>query len=157
MILTRRRPVFSHWANYGCLTLNIADMTGQTDAAQETYLTLVKQAFPVTDGKAEWIRQGRTGIDATTAVPNWDTNATRYWPNMYFRSAAADVITGRKLMFEPTLWVRPGAGSFTCNPNAGPNYFGRNSAGVITVVDASNTWRRDIRLNLDRLCWEDVT
>lgn len=133
-------------------------MTGQSDAAQNSYLALVNQAYPPIPGIASWVRHTRYGIDATTSVPNWDTDATRYWPNMYFRSTASDVLTGRKLMFEPILWTRQnGSQSFMCNPNAGPSYFGRNTAGAITIADGSNTWRNDIRLNLDRLCWEDVT
>ena len=157
MILARKLISTSHWQNYGCFTPNIAFLNGQSDSVQEDYLELVKSAFPNLPGAVPWVRGTRYGIEVTAAYPNWNVDLTRYWPNMYFRPAIADFMTGRYVMFEPLLWVRQNAGTpVMCTPNAGPNYFGRDAAGVQVVDDASNTWRLDIRKNLDRLMTGDV-
>lgn len=158
MFVIRRRRVSDHWTNYGCLNFNISTMTGLTDSEQQQYLSVAKSAFPTTPGVIHWIRESRDGILATSGIPSWDTDAARYWPNMYFRPTASDVTSTRKIMFDPVLWIRPdGVQPIMCNPNAAPNPFGRNSSGVQVVADVDNTWRRDIRLNLDRLCWDSVS
>ena len=150
LIKSERAP---HWRSYGMFNLNIATMTNDTDANQGAYLTVCKSCFP--QGVFSWIRHIRYGLSTTAGTPNWDTNATRYWANMYARPDSADVMTGRKIILDPILWVRQGAGANMVNPCAMPTPFGRDSAGA-PIPDAQNTWRRDIRLNMDRLAWSDV-
>src|SRR5512134_2250340 len=136
MILAKRPAPSDHGSNYGCVNANIDALTGQTDTQQETYLELANNVFPAISGAVPWVRVSRNGIAVTSGYPDWNTVATRYWPNMYFRPATADFMKGRYIVFEPALWTRLDSGSFRINPCAGPNYFGRTPAGSHVVADA---------------------
>lgn len=156
MIFVRRRTPSEHWSNYGCVDANIDVLTGSTDAVIEQYLEYANNVFPSVAGASPWVLVSRTGIEATAGYPDWSALAARYWSNLYYRPQPADFMRGRFVVFEPELWVRTGSGAFRTNPCATPNCFGRNSTGDPIVADVDNTWRRDIRLNLDRLLTNDV-
>lgn len=145
--------------NGGSLNFNIANLTGETDATQNAYLAVVKQKFPPIPGFAPWARMNRYGlVFLNPNTPNWNTDGTRYWANMYYRAAANDIMSSRRIMLEPICWLRQkSTDSFQCRPNASPNFFGRNNSTDVQVIDdASNQWRLDIRWQLRTLLTENI-
>lgn len=156
MIPVIRRPISTHDLNYGSVNANIDALTGQTDGQQESYLELANTVFPSIPGATPWVRVSRRGIDVTAAYPDWSASAARYWPNMFTRPDVSNFMRNRRLILDPDLYVRTASGPFRTTPCAAPDYFGRNSDGANTVADGSNSWRTDIRTNLDRLLTADV-
>ena len=157
MIFNIRKPEYT--TNPGCLNSNLAITNNQTEAQRNAYCTIIKQEFPPVKTLAPWIRLTRYGIYSVlpASKPDWSTVTTQYWTNMYYRATGSDIMSTRKIMFEPILNIRQNTGTgFMVRTCASPNYFGRNSSGVHVVADGSNTWRSDIRLQLGTFCGTDI-